>query len=74
MGYSTAVTAHLLVHWMDSHADRHSVPPFNIIQGKSLLVFSDFKRKGNPGSPDFDLKASQRWYGRYRKHADLHSI
>jgi hypothetical protein len=74
MGCNITITTNLLVHWIDSHACKHSLPPFNIIQDKALLLISDLKRKGNPTSADFNLKASQRWYGRYKKCANLHSI
>jgi hypothetical protein len=67
----------LLLHWIDSHAHKHSILPFNVIQ-KALSLFSDLKRKaedeGNPISADFDFKASHGWYERFKKHANLHSI
>jgi hypothetical protein len=68
----------LLLHWIDSHARKHSTLPFNMIQEQALSLFSDLKRKaedeGNPISVDFDFKASHGWFERFKKRADLQSI
>jgi hypothetical protein len=68
----------LLLHWLDSHARKHSTLPFNVIQEKALSLFSDLKRKaedeGNPVSADFDFKASHGWFERFKKRANLQRI
>jgi hypothetical protein len=66
MGSNITINAKLVLHYMDSHACKQSVPPFNFIH--------DLKRKRNQTSADFKFKASQRRYGRYKNCTYLHSI